>query len=144
MILFFCAITVIPLMLIIGGLSVDLAAYGQRDSKLQSCADAAATAAAASTYWVPPEPPEVEGHWELHLTQVYTYHQLNCRTAVLEAPSAIGQPPVVHVVLRSTSETSLLKVLGIQSLQLGAQAKAKRYNTKESERPDPGRSRLTQ
>jgi hypothetical protein len=144
MILFFCTILVVPLMILIGGLSVDLAALGQRDAKLQSCADSAVLAAASSTYWVEPEPPATEGRWELDLSQVTRFHQLNCPGAALEAPTATGQPPTVAVTLRTVSETSLLRVIGLQQLNVAAHAKAVRRNILEAERPDPGRSRLTQ
>ena len=135
-------ILVLPLMLIFAGIAVDVAAVGQRDAELQTCADAAATAAASSTYWVPPEPPETEGHWDLDIAQASTYHVLNCPGATLAAPTATGQPPVVRVAVSGTSETSFLKILGIQQLAVAAVAEAVRKNTTEAERPDAGRSRL--
>ena len=144
MIVFFVTIAVVPLMLVIGGFGIDIAAYSAQDARLQVCADAAATAAASSTYWVEPEPPETEGHWELDITQVSRFQHLNCAGAALEAPTVVGQPPEVGVVLRTTYDPSLLRLIGLDHLNLAAGAKAVRSNTKESERPDPGRSRLTQ
>ena len=135
-------ILVAPLMLLIGGLAIDVSAYGQRDAKLQVCADAMVLASASATYWVEPEPPATEGHWETPLAPMHTYHQLNCAGATLEAPTVVGQPPEVGVVLRSTYDASLLRLIGLDHLNLAAGAKAVRINITEEERPQPGRSAL--
>ena len=136
-------ILVLPLMLILGGVALDLTVYGARDTKLQACADSMVLAAASSTYWVEPEPPETEGRWEMPLAPVALYQTLNCPGATLDAPTLVGQPPVVTVTLHSISETSLLRVAGINALNLAATASAVRRNTTETERLDPGHSALT-
>ena len=136
----------LPLMLILGGVALDLTVYGARDTKLQACADAMVLASASATYWQPDDEavPLGPGQWITPTAPGVLYQTLNCPTAVADAPTLVGSPAVVSVTLHAISETSLLRVAGINALNLAATASAVRANTLEAERLDPGRSRLTQ
>ena len=148
MIGFFVAIVVLPMMLIVAGLGIDVAALATLRDRAQLAADAAATAGAASTHFVKDVPEctvDCTGHWALNLDVPKAFASLNGfpEATIVFNP---GEPSVA-VTITTSLQTTLLRLIGITTLNTGAFAKAIRFNTdqaaKDQEPPAPGRSRLT-
>lgn len=148
--IFFVTVLVLPLMLVLSGLAIDLAALGTARDRAQVASDAAATAGASSIRFQKFDPDCVKdcgGIWILpSMNTVITYAEQNG----FSDPTVVFSPaePSVTVTVTGSSPTSFLRLLGFNRFDTIAMAKAIRTNVSQEEKdaanPTPGHSRLVQ
>lgn len=149
MMILFVTILCLPLMLMVSALAVDLGYFGVMKDKLQVAMDSAAVAGASSISFKKDEPTctkDCLGSWVMSEDVVRAYAALNG----FSNPTIRFDPtrPAVQVRYGLTIQTSLLRLIGINTLPVVAVAEAVRFNIaqsdKDSDPPTPGKSRLIQ
>ena len=146
MILFFCSILVVPLVLMLGALTVDLPVLFRERVRAQAAADSAAVAGASSTTWLPDDPacvgPSCPGTWQVNPDVPKAYSALNGYPSPTVTTNLTT--PSVRVVISTSTETVFARLIGLNRLSTTVVAEAIRRNIEEAQRLDPGRSALTQ